>query len=308
MYFQNAMIERNEDITIAKAISANLFLFVFIFIHNHFLVSKLLLQRKLLQYAIAVLIHFTIVNLFVYRFGYLFGKPINIPLPAQIITMFMVHLIGVAFFFLHLSILQYLQKQKTKSIHSQTEINFLKQQLNPHFLLNALNNLYGVALSTPHDIPDKILELSDLLKYQINTSKKDWIALQEEMDFITQYFEYIKWKSNDLKITSTTEGDFQNFQISPMVFLPLIENAVKYSAQVQAPIIAMQWVFTNDSLQFSITNNYDETKTNLQSTKMGIDNLQKRLAIYHPQNELQLLKNNNTFTAELKLWKLSTVA
>jgi LytS/YehU family sensor histidine kinase len=219
-----------------------------------------------------------------------------------------VHIIGVAFYFLHLSILQYLQKIQTKNINSETEIQFLKQQLNPHFLLNALNNLYGVALSTPNDIPDKILELSDLLKYQINTSKKDCIALQDEMDFINQYFDYIKWKTNELQITTGSEGDFQNFQISPMIFLPLIENAVKYSAHTLLPSIEMKWIFTKDSLQFSITNNYDEAKTNLLSTKTGIDNLQKRLAIYHPQNELQLLTNNHLFTANLKLWKLSTVA
>jgi Histidine kinase len=308
MYAQNTMIEHRVEITLLKAISANFVLFSFIFIHNYFCIDKLLLQRQFLKYGVAACIHFVIVNVFVYHFGDWFGKPIDIPFLAQLITIFMVHLIGVAFYFLHLSILNYITIAERSTLKNESEILYLKQQLNPHFLLNALNNLYGVSLSSPNDIPDKILELSDLLKYQINTSKKDWTSLREELNFIDQYMQYILWKSNALDYQTKTIGDVLNFQLSPMLFLPLIENAVKYSAHCAQPFIKLVWTFEPQGVQLSIENNFNPSKTNSLSTQTGIINLQRRLELYHPNSTLQLQTNQHIYTANLTLWKLSTVA
>ncbi len=308
MYFQNSMIENENNFTIFKAIATNIILFAFIFFHNHFLVNNLLLKQKYWQYTIGIVTQLAILNLLVFKFGHFFGKPMRVPFVAQFVTLMMMHLIGVAFYFLHLSILQHIQKLQKKNLHSETEIVYLKQQLNPHFLLNALNNLYGVSLTNLADVPEKIVELSDLLKYQINTSKKEWIPLQEELTFIEQYIQYVKWKSNDLKINTTVTGQQQNFKILPMIFLPLLENAVKYSSQVQIPFIEMQWKFSNNKIEFEIKNNFDETKLNIQTTKTGIENLQKRLALYHPKSSLQLISNQNIFTAKLSIWNLPTVA
>jgi LytS/YehU family sensor histidine kinase len=217
-------------------------------------------------------------------------------------------LVGVAFYFLHQNVMVYISGLERKTLQSDVEINYLKQQLNPHFLLNALNNLYGVSLSSPQDVSDKILELSDLLKYQINTNKKDWTSLQDEQQFITQYMQYILWKSNGLQYTNNSLDNFINYKVTPMLFLPLLENAVKYSAQCVDPFIYLQWTYSPQKIELRIQNNFNPNKQNTGSTKIGIDNLKRRLALYHPENSLLLDTNQHIFTATLQLWNLSTVA
>jgi LytS/YehU family sensor histidine kinase len=152
------------------------------------------------------------------------------------------------------------------------------------------------------------MALSDLMKYQINTSKNDFISLIEEIEFIENYIAYIQWKSNDIQINTTTSGQIQNYQIAPMIFLPLLENAVKYSAHELPPTITMQWVYTANAIEFVIENNFNSNKVLANSTKMGLLNLQRRLELFHPNSTLDIVNNKDIFTAKLKLWNLATVA
>ena len=142
---------------------------------------------------------------------------------------------GMFIYFIHIVITKKISQSDKDIMNFKSELLFLKQQLNPHFLLNAMNNLYGESLSEPDKLPDRILNLSDLLRYQIEATKKDFVFANEEIDFIRKYIEYYKFRNERLIVTQNCEGPFENFEIPPLFFLPLVENAVKFSAETQEP-------------------------------------------------------------------------
>ena len=102
---------------------------------------------------------------------------------------------GIAFFFIHIIITKKVSQTDKDIINFKAELSFLKQQLNPHFLLNAMNNLYGESLTEPDKLPDRILNLSEMLRYQIEATKKDYVLLNEEIAFVEKYLEYYTFRN-----------------------------------------------------------------------------------------------------------------
>ncbi|MEP6804621.1 MAG: histidine kinase [Flavobacterium sp.] len=188
----------------------------------------------------------------------------------------------------------------------KSELSFLKQQLNPHFLLNAMNNLYGESLAEPDKVPDRILNLSDMLRYQIEATKKDYVSIEEEIAFIKKYIEYYTFQNERLVVTQNFEGDFDTIDIPPLFFLPLVENAVKFSAETAAPFIHIDLKVKCKNLSFTLKNNFLESGSRLSSTGIGIENLKRRLEVYGLRHELSCKKEKNTFIVKLNIWHLPT--
>jgi Putative regulator of cell autolysis len=188
----------------------------------------------------------------------------------------------------------------------KSELLFLKQQLNPHFLLNAMNNLYGESLAEPDKVPDRILNLSDMLRYQIEATKKDYVLLDEEVAFIKKYMEYYTFRNERLAITQKFEGNFDNIDIPPLFFLPLVENAVKFSAETAEPFINIDLKVKCNGLSFIIKNSYLESGSRISGTGIGIENLKRRLEVYGLKHELNCRKEKNTFIVKLNIWHLPT--
>lgn len=213
---------------------------------------------------------------------------------------------GTFFYFIHIVITKKVSETNKEIINFKSELSFLKQQLNPHFLLNAMNNLYGESLSDPDKLPDRILNLSDMLRYQIEATKKDYVLLEEEIAFIKKYIEYYTFQNERLEVTQHFEGDFDNIDIPPLFFLPLVENAVKFSAETAAPFIIVDVKVKCNQLTFTLKNNYLESGSRLSSTGIGIENLKRRLEVYGLRHELDCKKEKNTFIVKLKIWQLPT--
>jgi LytS/YehU family sensor histidine kinase len=225
-------------------------------------------------------------------------------LPEVIFNTFLISL----FYFLHFYFLKYIKFNEIQILNQQTEIENLKQQLNPHFLLNSLNNLYSVSLTKPEAVSDKIVELSDLLKYQIETCKKDYISLFEEQKFIEKYIAYSQWKLQNITINTEEKGISKNYKVTPMIFLPLLENAVKYANFEKNPVININWEYNDSKFTFSITNAYQESKKEHFSTKIGLKNLKKRIKLFHPNSKLEIIDVNSNFKVIVSLWNLDILA
>ncbi|WP_240475550.1 sensor histidine kinase [Flavobacterium hibernum] len=213
---------------------------------------------------------------------------------------------GTAFYFLHIVIMKKVSQSDKDIIKFRSELSFLKQQLNPHFLLNAMNNLYGESLSEPDKLPDRILNLSDMLRYQIEATKKDYVLLEEEIAFIKKYIEYSTFQNERLLVTRTFEGDFDHIEIPPLFFLPLVENAVKFSAETPEPYIIIDLKVRCGNLSFTLKNNFLESGSRLSSTGIGIENLKRRLEVYGLRHDLSCKKEKNIFIVKLKIWHLPT--
>lgn len=228
------------------------------------------------------------------------GKFKTLPITSLVIN-------GIVFYFLHLVIMKKISQTDKDIINFKSELSFLKQQLNPHFLLNAMNNLYGESLSEPDKVPDRILNLSDLLRYQIEATKKDFVLVGEEIDFIKKYMEYYMFQNERLVITQNYEGAFENYEIPPLFFLPLVENAVKFSAETPEPFIIIDLKLINQNLTFTLNNNFLESGSRLSSTGIGIENLKRRLEVYGLKHEFICKKENDIFTVKLSIWNLPIV-
>ncbi|PBQ32957.1 hypothetical protein CNR22_14630 [Sphingobacteriaceae bacterium] len=218
------------------------------------------------------------------------------------ISIFTVYLVGLGFYYTHKNILERNLLFKTELIERDEEIRHLKAQLNPHFLFNALNNLYGTALTDPAETPDKILELSDLLRYQIESSKRERVSLDEEVQFIRKYLSYEQNRNPKLKIDFETDISSGLSSISPMLFMPFIENAIKYSAHTDHPFCFLSIHSDKKNLEFKMRNNFTEDGRKFSGTNTGISNTKKRLELtYKNKHELLISDANKVYSVELSI-------
>jgi sensor histidine kinase YesM len=276
---------------------------IWITIFNVFIVKPFLFKKKFKLFFLLLLIYWTTFYFFMNWFfpSVGLGKFRTLSIVSLVIN-------GIAFYFLHVIITKKVSQTDKDIINFKSELSFLKQQLNPHFLLNAMNNLYGESLSEPDKLPDRILNISDMLRYQIEATKKDLVALNDEIDFIKKYIEYHTFRNERLTITENYEGSFDKIEIPPLFFLPLVENAVKFSGETEKPFIILDLKIKKKKLSFTLKNNFLETGSRLSSTGIGIENLKRRLEVYGLKHELQCGKQGEIFIIKLNIWDLPTVA
>lgn len=198
-------------------------------------------------------------------------------------------------------LIRQLEQQKTSA-----ELQALKAQLNPHFLFNSLNNIYSLALYEDQKTPEALLQLSQCLRYVLYDCKTPQIELQKELTFL-QYFMDLQAlrRATNVETKLTIDGTVADQIISPLLFLPLLENAYKH-AQTNlndAYFIQVDCQVLEDKVTFEIQNSIPEQMPVAQEASgVGLENLQKRLVLLYPQNhQLQLDKTKTTFKVLLEV-------
>ena len=274
---------------------------IWVTVFNLFIIKPFLFQKKIKIFFFLFIVYWTCFYFFMNWFFPLAGLG-----KFRTLSILSLVLNGTAFYFLHIVIMKKVSQTDKDIIKFRSELSFLKQQLNPHFLLNAMNNLYGESLAEPDKLPDRILNLSDMLRYQIEATKKDYVLLEEEIAFIKKYIEYSTFQNERLLVTRNFEGDFDPVEIPPLFFLPLVENAVKFSAETSEPYIIIDLKVKFGNLSFTLKNNFLESGSRLSSTGIGIENLKRRLEVYGLRHELSCKKEKNTFIVKLNIWHLPT--
>lgn len=274
---------------------------IWITIFNMLIIKPFLFRKKFKTFTTLLFIYWTAFYFFMNWFFPMAGL-------GNLKTLQILSLIinGTFFYFIHAVIMKKFLQSDKDIMNFKSELSFLKQQLNPHFLLNAMNNLYGESLSEPEKLPDRILNLADMLRYQIEATKKDYVLVAEEIEFIKKYIEYYTFRNERLKVTQNYEGVFDTIDIPPLFFLPLVENAVKFSAETPEPFINLELKVRCNQLSFTLKNNYLDSGSRLSSTGIGIENLKRRLEVYGLKHELNCKKEKNTFIVKLNIWHLPT--
>jgi len=269
-----------------------------VYVHN--VLHKNYFGKHHLKYILSTLTLFTtyfLINFFT-RFGFM---PHESPVTMGI-SIFLIYLIGLGFYYIHKNILERNLLFENELIERDEEIRHLKAQLNPHFLFNALNNLYGTALTDPDETPDKILELSELLRYQIESSKKEHVSLDDEVGFIRKYLGYEQSRNPKLSIDFSTEITSERFNLSPLLFMPFIENAVKYSSHTDKPFLYLSIMADKKTLLFKLKNNYTDNGRKFSGTNTGLSNTKKRLELmYRKKHELIIAEDRGIYSVELTL-------
>jgi two-component system, LytTR family, sensor kinase len=188
----------------------------------------------------------------------------------------------------------------------KANLNNLKSQINPHFLFNTFNNLYVLSCTDPKLASEMILGFADLMRYQLNECDKENVSIEKEIEYIENFLTLEKLRKDklDLKIVYDHHS-LKGIRIEPLLFVTLIENAVKHgSQQMENAFIHVTIERNNGTFDFNVTNSKPEVPTrgkNISSGK-GIDNLRKRLNLSYPlRHTLELSDQKNVFTAKLQI-------
>ncbi|WP_288790301.1 sensor histidine kinase [uncultured Elizabethkingia sp.] len=198
------------------------------------------------------------------------------------------------------------QKMKVEIQNINMEKDFLKAQLNPHFLFNTLNNLYGLAIKKDNQTPEVILNLSEMMSYTLYESNTDKVSLDKELDFIKNYFELEKMRypaDNNIQINISNEGRNSGLYIAPLLTFSCIENAFKYGLRSSKE----QFIFLNiktekNTFYFQLENDIEKINQGISVGGIGLENMRKRLVLLYPdQHELQIENTENRFKVTLKI-------
>lgn len=188
-----------------------------------------------------------------------------------------------------------------------TELYFLKAQINPHFLFNTLNNIYSLAVVKSDATAPAVMKLSSIMRYVISDTKQHWVPLEKEVKFIQDYIALQQVRLTDkVHIQLNIDGNINDHQIAPLIFIPFVENAFKYGIStkehshidISLQMDATELNFTVDNRIVSIESTAEE------NTGIGLKNTRRRLEILYPgKHQLNISNDNQHFHVHLKLVK-----
>jgi len=194
-----------------------------------------------------------------------------------------------------------LKQEKLKA-----ELNYLKGQIHPHFLFNTLNNLYSLALDKHNKTAESILKLSSLLNHMLYESDKEFIEIDKEIGIIKDYINLEKLRhKDDLVISFDVKGKTEGIIISPLLFLPFIENAFKHgiSQKRKNNWIVILLEIKGDELKFEVENSKPLINEETELKKgIGLKNVRRRLElIYKDKFDLFTTDKGDSFAISLDI-------
>ncbi|MVM36831.1 hypothetical protein GO730_02675 [Spirosoma sp. HMF3257] len=197
-----------------------------------------------------------------------------------------------------------LRSMELEKDNLRLEFDFLKSQINPHFLFNTLNNIYSFSIRSPEKVTNSILKLSDLMRYTLYETNDDHVLLTKEIAFLTSYVDLQRIRHDDhVTIQFTITGQPTSQVIPPLLLIVFIENAFKHGIQstAQASWVDIQLIIQPQTISLSVDNSIPDNKANSQSG-IGLRNVRKRLAHFFPnRHTLSILPSSHQFSVKLTL-------
>lgn len=227
--------------------------------------------------------------------------------PFLLAAHFVSLLVLVAIFLLQRFYRQQQQRSTDQLLQQDEQIRFLHDQLNPHFFFNTLNNLYGISLHEPDRMPNLIMQLSKLMRYQVESSRRSLVSLQQEIEFITSYVileqERLGKRCQISYRYSTEEHQLERYQLAPLLLMPLVENAFKHgTGDIKGCFVQITLQLRQNQLILLIENSLSSHKPKGESTGVGLQNTRQRLEILYPdKHQLVLSQEKDRFTTHLEI-------
>jgi len=227
-------------------------------------------------------------------------------LPARIFAVLLVFVLMAFGKFLHDAIRHERDAERLQQQRLQAELAHLHAQINPHFLFNALNTLFGMARRTDLQMAGAVMQLSDILRHNLYECEKPDIPVAEELNVIRQYIAFSRLRLvNDGDIRLLIEADAGEQRIAPLLLLPLIENAFKYGLVTESeglPRVDIRLCLRENELCFTCANSYSERDRGQDGGGIGLNNVRRRLQLYYPgRHQLQAGSCGETFRVSLKI-------
>ena len=224
------------------------------------------------------------------------------------------HYILVVIFCFAVGLLKEVYRQKLARAEMEYERNkaelaLYKAQINPHFLFNTLNTLYGLLITQSDKTEITLERFINLTKYMYNNANREFIALAEEVDYIGQYIALQQLRLNELAdIRFTHEVEREEMPIPPMMLITFVENAFKYGISSDDPcFIHIQLNQRAEKLCFEVVNSTFGREAG-HSARMGIQNCRRRLELLYPEHHrLEIAQEHGLFRVQLELITEETI-
>ncbi len=298
---------------ILENISEFIFQIILILLASYYFAPKLLFQKK---YLLFIVTSIALIGVSAYLFSTINLHPQRIrpfgpggPRPP---SAFMIHLLLFSVAYI-MSIMvetflfaqkkeEAIAKQKTTLVES--ELKLLKMQINPHFLFNALNNIYALSVVNSDKTQESISTLSEMLRYVLYDCEQPQVPIQKEIDYINNFINLFKLKSSKpFNINFNFDIENPSTFMEPMLLIPFIENAFKHSGIEKGGDNFVNIFLKSNAteINFQIENSIDKPKVVDDYSGIGLKNVEKRLKLTYPERHTLLIEETTTFKVSLEL-------
>ncbi|MDR6781472.1 hypothetical protein ABIE26_002040 [Pedobacter africanus] len=272
----------NSSSEIDNPIATFVYFILLFYVNMYLLVPKLLFRNKNIEYCLAVLGILVVVAVCGYFFNpFDKGHGLNIPLFSFLTVLLLAASSSIKLFqkgMIDKQLIYELKQSKT-----YTELEQLKNQINPHFLFNMLNNANVLTKKDPEKASQVLMKLSDLLRYQLYDSARDKVLLTSDIHFLEDFLNLEKVRRDSFDFLISKEGDLSGIQIPPLLLISFVENAVKHNNDVtKTSYVNLYFDVRNDELFFKCINSKPLHKSFTNTGGLGLANVKRRLELLFP--------------------------
>lgn len=198
------------------------------------------------------------------------------------------------------------KQQSMKAIQLESELNFLKSQVNPHFLFNTLNNIYSLCQVNSKNAAPMVGKISEMMRYMIYDCNAQLVPLQREIEYLQNYVDLNQLKSNrKLNVSLSIHGNPTSLKVAPLLLINFLENGFKHGdiSLSDHGFIAVRITVADTEVTFEMRNSYRELQLEKDPHKgIGLENVKHRLSLLYPdKHRLKIEKGNGVFIVELTL-------
>jgi len=275
----------------------------------YFFVPKFLFRKKYLSYGLFVLLSM-ILWFYVHEFFAYYFKPDSLPYQDDSINFvtfsFMILVLIIASASIKL-FQQWVSDAQLifdlKLAKTNAELEQLKNQINPHFLFNMLNNANVLIEDDPKKASQVLMKLSDLLRYQLYDSSRDKVLLTSEIHFLEDFLNLEKVRRDNFNFLISKEGELSGVQAPPLLFISFVENAVKHNNDsAKLSYVNLFFEVRHAELLFKCINSKPAVKAFNKSGGLGLANIKRRLELLFPSShDLKIEDNSETYCVTLTL-------
>jgi LytS/YehU family sensor histidine kinase len=303
-----------QNVEIVSDIVSFLFFMGMIYFNIYVLVPRLLFRNRLALYIIAVLLAIMVflgLSIFWEKICFEYFHITPQEPDMNWLTRLLALVIIFAIFLMPITAAKLFQRwvRDSSRLHElekntiKTELDQLKNQINPHFLFNMLNN----ASVLTHKDADKaslvLTRLSDLLRYQLYDSAREKVLLSADIQFLTDFLNLEKVRRDCFEFSVDTEGEIGFMRVPPLLFIPFVENAVKHNLDAEKhSYVKLHFKVTGSRLHFTCINSKPEKQTTKAAGGLGLANVRRRLELLYPESHnLTINDEPGMFRVELEI-------
>lgn len=200
------------------------------------------------------------------------------------------------------------EKQELETRTMQTELRFLKSQINPHFLFNTLNSLYALTLKKSDKAPEIVIKLSEMMRYMLYECNEKQVPLSNEVNYIRNYLDLERLRQGqNVDIQLEVVGTVSDQKIAPLMFIPFIENSFKHGLHnnIAQAFVHMRLTVDGQKIHFTCENSKGEAlpvQEHRRSGGIGLVNVRRRLDILYPEHyNLKINDSPHSYAVTLSL-------